>query len=1277
MKQHFFIEALSPYQTKAALLLKELITHLEIKTLTSLRIIDVYHGYHLNSKEEAQKIVESLYNPVTEENITQTITPTLLDNTPYLCITPLPGQFDQRADSLQAIYSLRGLSPSIKISSATLYLFNKELNQADFKTIQAYLFNPIDSHLINPLAPPVHPIFESDNLPKPLRPLTDFIHMTRSKLMDLSLREGLAMDIEDLGFVQQYFKEIEKRNPTETELLLLDTYWSDHCRHTTFETALKDITFSESQFEPLLKEAYTTYLTLRKETNREEKPQTLMDMGTIFGRYQRQTGELSDMEVSDEVNACSVKIKVTIEGKEEPWLLMFKNETHNHPTEIEPFGGASTCVGGAIRDPLSGRAYVYQALRISGSGNPLEPVANTLPNKLPQRKISIQSAEGNSSYGNQIGATTAYVQEFYHEGFKAKHMELGAVVGAVPEKQVVRKAPLPGDYILMLGARTGRDGVGGATGSSQEQTEDSLKEAGSEVQKGSPNEERKIVRLFRQPAVTTLIKKSNDFGAGGVSVAIGELAEGVAIDLDVVPTKYHGLNGTELAISESQERMAVVIEAKDYEAFVALCHKESVEVVKVAEVTKEPRLRIRYQGEVLVDISREFLNTNGVRKENEVKVVDSQLSSPLLSAYHGEDIAAKWVDIMRKYGVASQQGLQSRFDFSLGRSTVLAPYGGRYQLTQAESSVQKIRPLKGRSETASLIAHGYHPDLGEWSPFHGASYAVIESVARLVASGADWRSARLTFQEYFERLDGNPEKFGKPVAALLGSIQAQKMLNLPSIGGKDSMSGTFNDLNVPPTLVSFAVAASPIAKILSPEFKRAGEYIYLLAVEEKRHHIINYSAIVNNFTTLWELHQAKKITAALSVKVGGIAEALAKMSFGNRIGFSLEETTLKTMGNREFFRPQYGAFIITTSTPLPESDRYTLLGTTLSEYHGDYGSLRILGVTLENAYRERFKDIYAYKKTENREPNEAPVSLLPTYKNEFITHSLTAEVTEDKVREQAKERTRVLIPVFAGTHSEYDLTEAFEEEGAEVTTLPLVTLTEEQLKNSLERMAEEINRAHIVALAGGFVSTDEPIYGDYIAQWLKTPLIKTAIETFLARGGLLLGQNAGMGALLTTGLLPFGHYEESEPELSLALNQGGRFYSGLHYSRLINRASPWTNEAEVGAVYSAPLASRYGRLIGSQKILNTLIRQGQIVSQWTNDLGEIPSAKERKTKALDDCNPAGSLNNIEGLCSPTGQILGLISNGERVGEDLFKNIPTIKPQPFFKSAVNYIEKRGA
>lgn len=1271
MKQHFFIEAIAPYQTEATLLLKELTTHLEIKTLTSLRVINVYHGYHLNHQEEVDRILESLYNPVAEINITEEITPTLLDDTPYLCIEPLPGQFNQRADSLQAIFSLQGLPPSIKISSSKLYLFNKGLNETDFKTIQAYLFNPIDSQIINPLTPPLHPIFEGDNLPKPLRTLTDFIHMTRSKLMDLSLAEGIAMDIEDLLFVQQYFKEIEKRNPTETELLLLDTYWSDHCRHTTFETALNNITFSNSQFAPLLKEAYSTYLTLRKETNREKKPQTLMDMGTIFGRYQRQTGELADMEVSDEVNACSVKVKVTIDGKEEPWLLMFKNETHNHPTEIEPFGGASTCVGGAIRDPLSGRAYVYQALRISGAGNVLEPVADTLPNKLPQRKISLQSAEGNSSYGNQIGATTAYVHEFYHEGFKAKHMELGAVVGAVPENQVIRKAPTPGDYILMLGARTGRDGVGGATGSSQEQTEDSLKEAGSEVQKGSPNEERKIVRLFRKPAVTRLIKKSNDFGAGGVSVAIGELADGVAIDLDVIPTKYQGLNGTELAISESQERMAVVIEAKDYEAFVALCHEESVEVVKVAEVTKEPRLRIHYQGEILVDISREFLNTNGVRKENEVKVVDSQLSSPLFSDYHGEDVEAKWVEMMGKYGIASQQGLQSRFDFSLGRSTVLAPYGGRYQLTQAESSVQKIRSLKGRSETASLIAHGYHPDLGEWSPFHGASYAVIESVARLVASGADWTTARLTFQEYFERLDGCPQKFGKPVAALLGSIQAQKMLNLPSIGGKDSMSGTFNDLNVPPTLVSFAVAASPIANILSPEFKRAGEYIYLLSVDEKNHHLINYDAIVKNFATVSTLHQEKKINAALSIKKGGIAEALAKMSFGNRIGFSLEEKALKAIGNQAFFRPQYGAFIITTSAPLPESDRYTFLGTTLSEYHGDYGSLRILGVTLENAYRGRFKGIYAYEKTEELEENRVPVSLLPTYKNEAVGITNSKEALEEQTK------ARVFIPVFAGTHSEYDLTEAFEEEGAKVVTLPLVTLTEEQLENSLERMAEEINRAHIVVLAGGFVSTDEPIYGDYITHWLKTPQIKTAIEEFLARDGLLLGQNAGMSALLTTGLLPFGHYEEGEPQLSLALNQGGRFYSGLLYSRLINRASPWTNDAEIGAVYSAPLASRYGRLIGSEKILNALISRGQVVSQWTNDEGEILSAKERKAKALEDCNPAGSLNNIEGLCSPTGHILGLISNGERVGKDLFKNIPTIKPQPFFKSAVNYVKKRGA
>lgn len=1242
MNNRIFVEAKPEYQTKATLLFDELTRVLDVTTLKSVRVIALYDLFKFEDELSADTIKNVLHTELIETVLDEEVLFKELEAHPSICIESLPGQYDQRADSLQETLYLEGASREAKLSTATLYLFNEDLSDEDLKTIQNYLFNPIDTRLKDPkkLVNPMR--YVDSREPEAVPSVKDFIHMTRSKLIEYRLHGGLAMELADLEFIQKYFRDVEKRNPTETEILVLDTYWSDHCRHTTFETALTSITFEKSQFQEQIQEAYDTYRALREKTNRLEKPETLMDMGTIFGRYQRQTGELADMEVSDEVNACSVKIDVDVDGKIEPWLLMFKNETHNHPTEIEPFGGASTCVGGAIRDPLSGRAFVYQAMRITGAADILQPVNETLENKLPQRKITLDAARGNSSYGNQIGSTTAFVKEFFHPGFAAKRMELGAVVGAVPENQVVRENPIPGDIVIMLGGKTGRDGVGGATGSSQVQTASSIETAGSEVQKGSPVEERKIVRLFRKPEVTKLIKKSNDFGAGGVSVAIGELADGVDVNLDVVPTKYAGLNGTELAISESQERMAVVVAASDADAFIQYCEEESIEAVKVAEVTELPRLVIRWKGQKVVDIAREFLDTNGIRKENEAVIVDSDLPSPLLLRTVVDDNEKTWVSLMKQYAHASQKGLQSKFDFSLGRSTVLAPYGGKYQMTQAESSVQKIQTMSGETNTVSIIAHGYNPYIGEWSPFHGASYAVIESVARIVATGADWTRVRLTFQEYFERLDNIPEKFGRPVAALLGSIQAQKMFNLPSIGGKDSMSGTFNDIDVPPTLVSFAVTSSQVDRILSPEFKASGEYIYLLPVAECATNTINYVEILRNFETFESVRNEYGITAASSVRQGGVAEVLATMSFGNRIGISLEN-----IDSRDLFRPQYGAFVITTKKPLPESDRYINIGTTRSEYHVEYQDKVILGSTLEAAYTGKFESVFGdvnsivYSKEDQS---------LETVKDETVNGAKLADTA------------RVFIPVFPGTHSEYDSAKAFEKAGAEVVVKPFRMLTEAMIEESIDEMVAELEKANIFMLASGFISTDEPMNAGIATTILENAKVKQAVTEFIARGGLILGLNGGMSALVNTGLLPFGEYKKAG--LTMALNQGGELISALRQMKIVNRASAWLNTVKAGDLYTVPFATQYGRLTGDQALIETLIANGQVVSQWVDGKGNAIDSEE--------ANISGSTHNIDGLISPNGQILGLMGNVDRYESGLFINIAGNKALPIFESAVQFV-----
>ena len=1240
MKRRFYIESTPCYSTEAAALLRELNAALNIQTLTKVRLIQVYDLFALEENEQ-DKVRAVLMQPTRDELVDETALLQSLNSTPHFAIESLPGQYDQRAYSAELGFKVAGASHKTQVSTALLYCFNEDLSGSDLEKIQNYCFNPINSRLKDLSLEINDTRFIDTRAPKAVEKIADFIHMSESKLVEFKLGMGLAMEFEDLEHIQKYYQS-EKRNPTETELLVLDTYWSDHCRHTTFETSLLDLDFTASQFHEQLQQAYDDYRGLREATGITARPETLMDMATVFGRYQRKTGELADMEVSDEVNACSVRINVDVDGQLEPWLLMFKNETHNHPTEIEPFGGANTCVGGAIRDPLSGRAYVYQGMRITGAGNVLEAEEATLPNKLSQRRISRVAALGNSSYANQIGGTTAFAKEYIHPGFVAKRMELGAVVGAVREDFVVREKPIDGDVIILLGAKTGRDGVGAATGSSKVQTVETVETAGSDVQKGCASEERKILRLFRKKAVTTLIKKSNDFGAGGVSVAIGELADGVYVNLDKVPTKYAGLNGTDLAISESQERMAVVVAKENADKFIALAKEESVEAIIVATVTADPRLVIEWKGEKIVDIARSFLDTNGIRKNATAKVVDSNKPSPLLHREKTADIQLAWKTLLADCNIASQKGMNQNFDSTLGRSTVLLPFGGKCQATPAEVSLQKIQVEAGETQTAAILAHGYNPYIGEWSPFHGAAYAVIESLCRTVASGGNPTRARLSFQEYFERLDGVPERFGKPVAALLGSIDAQKAFNVPSIGGKDSMSGSFEDIDVPPTLVSFAVTPVKTEDVISPEFKESGDYIYLLPVKENVTSAIPYAEIKHNFEVFQALHAKHTIHSASSVRQGGVAESLAMMSFGNRIGANIEN-----ISTHDLFRPQYGAFVIATRQALPESDDYCLIGTTLSEYRFDFGQTTILGTTLQAAAEDRFESIY------------------PIYqKSEGLADKVPANALSQAAASLKVAKASALIPVFEGTHSEYDVAKGFEQAGATATMLPIVMLSEADYKASIDAFIKGLESAQILSLASGFASTEEPAgTGSTMALFLARPEVKAAVEAFIAKGGLIVGINAGFHALMKTGLLPYGEYRDNNDAI-LATNLYGEFKAQMVTTEVVNNASPWFSNVQIGEQHVLPFAALEGRLVITDALFETLKANGQIATQYVDHKGRA---------TLDATfNPAVSQHAIEALTSPNGQILGKMAHSERYEAGLFLNMPGNKQQSIFENAVAHV-----
>ncbi|HFU5157356.1 TPA: phosphoribosylformylglycinamidine synthase [Streptococcus pyogenes] len=1237
MNKRIFVEKKADFGIKSASLVKELTHNLQLTSLKDLRIVQVYDVFNLAEDLLARAEKHIFSEQVTDRLLTEAEITAELDKVAFFAIEALPGQFDQRAASSQEALLLFGSDSQVKVNTAELYLVNKDIAEAELEAVKNYLLNPVDSRFKDITLPLEEQAFSVSD--KTIPNLDFFENYKADDFAAYKAEQGLAMEVDDLLFIQDYFKSIG-RVPTETELKVLDTYWSDHCRHTTFETELKNIDFSASKFQKQLQTTYDKYIAMRDELGRSEKPQTLMDMATIFGRYERANGRLDDMEVSDEINACSVEIEVDVDGVKEPWLLMFKNETHNHPTEIEPFGGAATCIGGAIRDPLSGRSYVYQAMRISGAGDITTPIAETCAGKLPQQVISKTAAHGYSSYGNQIGLATTYVREYFHPGFVAKRMELGAVVGAAPKENVVREKPEAGDVVILLGGKTGRDGVGGATGSSKVQTVESVETAGAEVQKGNAIEERKIQRLFRAGNVTRLIKKSNDFGAGGVCVAIGELADGLEIDLDKVPLKYQGLNGTEIAISESQERMSVVVRPSDVDAFIAACNKENIDAVVVATVTEKPNLVMTWNGETIVDLERRFLDTNGVRVVVDAKVVDKDLTVPEARTTSAETLEADTLKVLSDLNHASQKGLQTIFDSSVGRSTVNHPIGGRYQITPTESSVQKLPVQHGVTRTTSVMAQGYNPYIAEWSPYHGAAYAVIEATARLVATGADWSRARFSYQEYFERMDKQAERFGQPVSALLGSIEAQIQLGLPSIGGKDSMSGTFEDLTVPPTLVAFCVTTADSRKVLSPEFKAAGENIYYIpgqAISED----IDFDLIKANFSQFEAIQAQHKITAASAVKYGGVLESLAIMTFGNRIGASVEIAELDSS-----LTAQFGGFVFTSAE---EIAGVVKIGQTQANFTVTVNGNDLAGASLLAAFEGKLEEVY---------PTE--------FEQADALEEVPAVVSDTVIKaKETIEKPVVYIPVFPGTNSEYDSAKAFEQVGASVNLVPFVTLNEVAIAESVDTMVANIVKANIIFFAGGFSAADEPDgSAKFIVNILLNEKVRAAIDSFIEKGGLIIGICNGFQALVKSGLLPYGNFEEAgETSPTLFYNDANQHVAKMVETRIANTNSPWLAGVEVGDIHAIPVSHGEGKFVVSASEFAELRDNGQIWSQYVDFDGQ-PSMDSKY-------NPNGSVNAIEGITSKNGQIIGKMGHSERWEDGLFQNIPGNKDQTLFSSAVKY------
>ena len=1224
MNRRLFVEKKDRFGVEAASLLSEFNENLSLE-LKSLRLINVYDLFGFSDA-----LVEASRYTVFGERVTDTVTDSLdLSGKKYLAVEYIPGQFDQRASSAVDCVHLIDPGAQVEIKSSRLLIFDDDLPAETLSRIARYFINPVESR---PKDLGVLALGEKADV-KPLEDLSGFTAMQEEDFPAFCKEHGLAMNADDLREVVQYFRK-EGRDPSETELRILDTYWSDHCRHTTFTSQIEEITVDESFMKAELESSLELAGSMRRELGRERKPFCLMELATLGARWLRLKGKLEDLEQSEENNACSIFVNVDVDGEMQKWLLQFKNETHNHPTEIEPFGGAATCLGGAIRDPLSGRAYVYQAMRVTGAGDITARVADTIPGKLPQRMISRKAAGGYSSYGNQIGLATTHVREIYADGYTAKRMEIGAVVGAVKASAVRRETPAAGDVILLLGGRTGRDGIGGATGSSKQHTEASLETCGSEVQKGNAPEERQLQRLFRRPEVTRLIKKSNDFGAGGVSVAIGELAAGLDIYLDRVPVKYAGLNATELAISESQERMAVVVEASAMERFQELCALDNIEITHVADVTATGRMRMFFHGEKVCDLTREFIDSAGARHYAKAAIGAVEKRNPFVQEPAGASLEEKMLSVMASPNVASQKGLVEMFDSTIGRSTVLMPYGGVRQATETQVSVQKL-PADGFTNTASVMAFGYNPDLALWSPYHSAAYAVVEACTKVAAAGADWSGMRFSYQEYFERMTADPHTWGKPLSALLGTLKMQKELGLPSIGGKDSMSGTFEHIHVPPTLVAFGITTVDAREVISPEFKKAGNKIYLLKHTPLPDYMPDTDQLKAHWTWLRSQAVAGKVVSAWSLSYGGVAEGLVKMALGNGLGVKVN------LPESELFSLGYGSILLESPCELEGAQ---LLGEVTSSGICINGTLLSLEA-LEKAYEGRYFKLYPPRvKPAFDEPVPAvkPVAFDPAnlvYPGAPVEHPV------------------VCLPVFPGTNCDYDTAKAFRKAGAEVRPFVFRNLTGEDVLSSIEELSRRIGECHILAFCGGFSSGDEPDgSGKFIASVIGNAKVSAAIEALQKRGGLILGICNGFQALVKSGLLPYGKTGSVTPESpTLFRNDINRHISLIATTEVASVNSPWLAGLSFGEKHSIAFSHGEGKFVVDESLARELFARGQVAFRYVD-------------------NPNGSHYDIEGILSPDGHILGKMGHTERYEENLYKNIGGNCSQPLFRNAVNYFKK---
>ena len=1245
-----YVEKKPAYAVQAKELKHEISSYLGIKSATNVRVLIRYDVENI-SDEVFEKACRTVFaEPPVDDLYLEKFE--AAEGAKIFSVEYLPGQFDQRADSaVQCVQFLDGDSQPI-IRSATTYVIEGNVTDEEFDAVKHHCINPVDSRETGLEKPEtLVTVFPE---PEDVKIFDGFKDMPEAELKALYDSLNLAMTFKDFQHIQNYFNNEEKRDPSMTEIRVLDTYWSDHCRHTTFSTELTDVKFDEGDYKEPIVKTYEKYLADREVLykGRDDKFVCLMDLALMAMKKLKSEGKLADQEESDEINACSIVVPVDVDGKEEEWLINFKNETHNHPTEIEPFGGAATCLGGAIRDPLSGRTYVYQAMRVTGAADPTVSVKETLKGKLPQKKLVRSAAHGYSSYGNQIGLATGYVKEIYHPDYVAKRMEIGAVMGAAPRRAVIRENSDPGDIIILLGGRTGRDGIGGATGSSKVHTEASIEVCGAEVQKGNAPTERKIQRMFRREEVSYIIKKCNDFGAGGVSVAIGELADGLRVDLDKVPKKYAGLDGTEIAISESQERMAVVVDPKDVDKFLGFANEENLEAIPVAVVTEEPRLVLTWRGKEIVNISRAFLDPNGAHQETTVEVEIPNKEGNLFEERPDvADVKAKWLETLADLNVCSQKGLVEMFDGSIGAGSVFMPYGGQYQLTETQSMVAKVPVQNGKTDTVTMMSYGFDPYLSSWSPYHGAAYAVTESVARIVATGGDYKKIRFTFQEYFRRMTEDPKRWSQPFSALLGAYAAQMGFGLPSIGGKDSMSGTFNEIDVPPTLVSFAVDVAKIQDVITPELKKAGNKLIWLRAPRDQYDLPDYAGIMDQYEKLHNDIQAGKVVSAYALDRHGIAAAVSKMAFGNALGVKIEHN----LDPRDFFAPGFGDIIM--EVPADKvgelSITYTLIGEVTDDGKFSYGNTVITEAEAEEAWKGTLERVF---KTVSGEANEKPAK-------DDLYHAENIYVCKHKVA-----KPRVFIPVFPGTNCEYDSTRAFERAGAEVDVKVFKNLTAEDIHDSVELFEKAIDQAQIIMFPGGFSAGDEPDgSAKFFATAFQNAKIKEAVMKLInERDGLALGICNGFQALIKLGLVPYGEIcGQKEDSPTLTFNTIGRHISKMVYTKVVSNKSPWLQKAQLGGVYCNPASHGEGRFVANDEWLAKLFANGQVATQYVTPTGELSADEE--------WNVNGSYMNIEGITSPDGRILGKMAHSERRGDGVAVNIYGEQDIKIFESGVEYFK----